>query len=141
MTIEELEETLAGGPGFDLAGITHRRGCPVLRVLCEGRVPRMPAAAKLRYPIPKRNLPPSLIHPDRPGFLQKIETITAPPPLLGRFHQSPFYGIPMHIPELLHALLRRPYVEVVGARLPERSALRLVSKQIALARVPPFAFG
>ncbi len=52
----------------------------------------------------------------------------------------------MHIPEFLHALLRRPYVEVPfvevkEARLPERSVLGLVSKQIALARVPPFALG
>jgi hypothetical protein len=33
----------------------------------------------------------------------------------------------MHIPELLHALLRRPDVEITGARLPE-CALRLILK-------------
>jgi len=47
----------------------------------------------------------------------------------------------MHIPQLFRALLRGPYVEVVEARLPERSAPGLVSKQTALARVPPFALG
>jgi hypothetical protein len=34
----------------------------------------------------------------------------------------------MHIPELFHALLRRAYVEVVGARLPEGSAPGFVFK-------------
>jgi hypothetical protein len=102
----------------------------------------MPAQLRRsRCAIPKRNLRPAFIHAHRPGLVQKIETITAPAPLLGRFHQSTFYRVPMHIPELLHTLLRRPYVEVVGARLPECSALRLVPKQVALARVPPFAFG
>jgi hypothetical protein len=47
----------------------------------------------------------------------------------------------MHISQLLHALLRRPDVEVVGARLPERPSFRLVSKQIPLAQIPRFAFG
>src|SRR5579863_8418031 len=47
----------------------------------------------------------------------------------------------MHVPELLHALLRRPYIEAVVTRLPERPALPLVCKQIALTRVPPFALG
>jgi len=47
----------------------------------------------------------------------------------------------MYIQELLHALLRRPYVEVVEACLPERPALGFVCKQIALARVARFALG
>src|SRR5271167_343535 len=125
----------------DLAGITNKSGCPVLRVLCEGRVPRTLAAAKLRRAIPERNLRPAFVHPHWSGFVQKIETITAPPPLLRCADQASLHRIAMHIPELLHPLLRRPYVEVVGARLPERSALGLVSKQMALPRVPPFALG
>ena len=84
-----------------LADITNTVGAPSLRCL-QGRVPRAPAV-KLRHPIPERNLRPSFIHPHRPGFIQKIETITAPAPLLGRFHQSSFYRIAMHVPEFLHA--------------------------------------
>src|SRR6202035_3443814 len=114
-------------------------GWPVLRVFCEGRVPRTSAAAKLGHSIPERNLRPAFIHAHRPGFVQKIETITTPPPLLRCANQASLHRIAMHIPKLLHALLRRPYVEVVGACLPERSALWVVSKQIALTRVPPLA--
>jgi hypothetical protein len=47
----------------------------------------------------------------------------------------------MHIPQLLYALLCGPNIEVVEARLPESSGLRLVSQQTALLRVAPFAFG
>src|SRR5271169_4216099 len=102
----------------------------------------MPAPARRsRHAIPERNLPPALIHPHRPGFVQQVETITAPSPLLRCADQASLHWIAMHISELLHTLLRRPHVEVVGARLPERSALRLVSKQIALPRVAPFALG
>jgi hypothetical protein len=116
-------------------------GCPVLRVFCEVRVPRTSAAAKLRHSIPERNLRPAFIHTHWPGFVQKIETITTPPPLLRCANQASLHRIAMHIPKFLHTLLRRPYVEVVGARLPERPALRLVSKQAAFAWVPPFALG
>jgi hypothetical protein len=42
----------------------------------KGREPRTPAAAKLRRPIAKGNLSPSLIHPYRSGFVEKIETVT-----------------------------------------------------------------
>jgi hypothetical protein len=48
----------------------------------KGRVPRTSAPAKLRHSIPKRNLGPAFIHAHRSSFAQKIETITAPPPLL-----------------------------------------------------------
>jgi hypothetical protein len=106
----------------------------------KGRVVRMPAPAKLCRPTTERNLPPAFIHAHRPGFVQEIETITAPPPLLRCADQASLHWIAMHIPKLLYALLRSPHVEVVGARLPERSALRLVSKQIGLPRVPPLAF-
>jgi hypothetical protein len=67
----------------------------------KGRVPRT-AAAKLRRTIPKRNLPPSFIHSHRPGFVQKIAAITAPPPLLRCAGRTSLHGIPMHIPKLLH---------------------------------------
>jgi hypothetical protein len=36
---------------------------------------------RLRYPTPKRNLRPSLIHSHRPVLFEQIETITAPSPL------------------------------------------------------------
>jgi hypothetical protein len=105
---------------------------------CEVRVPRTSAAAKLRHSIPERNLRPAFIHTHWPGFVQKIETITTPPPLLRCANQASLHRIAMHIPKFLHTLLRRPYVEVVGARLPERPALRLVSKQAAFAVGPSF---
>ena len=96
----------AGGPGFR---ISISVGAPSFAgFFCEGRVPRRPAAAKLRHPIPERNHGPSLIQPYQPGLFEKIETITAPAPLLGRLHQSALYRVAMHIPEFLHALLRRP---------------------------------
>jgi hypothetical protein len=41
---ENFEEG-AGGPALDLADTTDTAGCPVLRVLCEGRDTQMPAAA------------------------------------------------------------------------------------------------
>jgi hypothetical protein len=47
--------------------------------------------------------------------LQKIETITAPTPLLGRLDQSALHRIAMHVPQLLHALPGREYVKVVKA--------------------------
>src|SRR5271163_1544747 len=67
---------------FDLAGLTNTSGCPVLRVFCEGRVPRRSAAAELGHSIAERNLRPLLVHAHRSGFVQEIETITAPGPLL-----------------------------------------------------------
>jgi hypothetical protein len=57
-------------------------GAPSFAVFCEGRVLRTPAAAKLGHSIPERNPRPAFIHAHRPGFVQKIETITAPRPLL-----------------------------------------------------------
>ena len=76
----------------------------------KGRVPRTPTAAKLRHPIPKRNLPPALIHAHRPGFVQKIETVAAPPPLLGCVDQPSLHRIAMHIPEhhRLHPIKSTP---------------------------------
>jgi hypothetical protein len=75
-----------------------------------------------RRTIAKRNLGPAFIHSDRPGFVQKVKTITAPPPLFGCADQAPLDRIAMHIPQFLHALLRGPHVEVVEAGLPERRA-------------------
>jgi hypothetical protein len=42
---------------LNVTGITTTVGAPFLRVLCEGAGTTTPAAAKLRHPIPKRNLP------------------------------------------------------------------------------------
>src|SRR5208283_898309 len=95
----------------------------------------------LRRPIPKRNLRPALVHAHRPGLIQQIETIAAPAPLLGRLHQSSLHRITMHISQFLHLLLGGRYVEVVEAGLPKCSARGLVSEQIALAGVAPFALG
>ncbi len=44
----------------------------------------------------------------------------------------------MHISQLLHALLRRPNIEIVKSRLPERP-LRLVLEQIPLSRITPLS--
>jgi hypothetical protein len=35
----DFSSTRTGGPAFDLAGATYKVGCPVLRVVCEGREP------------------------------------------------------------------------------------------------------
>jgi len=40
----------------------------------------------------------------------------------------------MHVPQLLYPLLRRPNIEIVEARLPERSP-RFLPEQLALARI------
>jgi len=40
---------MAGGPGFDLAGITNTVGAPFLRVFCEGRESGMPAPRGLDH--------------------------------------------------------------------------------------------
>jgi hypothetical protein len=130
----------AGGPGFDFAGVTNKVGAPSFAFLAKGGYTNVRSCEAMPHgPGTKSS---SSLHSRPPARLRsKIETVTAPPPLLRCADQASLHRIAMHIPELLHALLRRPYAEVVGARLPERSALRLVSKQIALARVPPFAFG
>jgi hypothetical protein len=79
---ETCRSRKAGGPAFDFQHPRHS-GCPVLRVLCEGRESGMPApVSPSRRAIPKRNLRPAFIHSHRPGFVQKIETIAAPTPFL-----------------------------------------------------------
>jgi hypothetical protein len=40
------------------------------------------SGAELGHSMAERNLRPALVHAHRPRFVQKIETITAPPPLL-----------------------------------------------------------
>src|SRR5271170_5788168 len=114
------------------AGITYAVGAPS----------RRPAARRfLGRAIPKRNLRPALVHSHRSGFVQEIEAITAPAPILWHTHRSPLHRIAMHIPQLLYALLRRPYIEVVETGLPEYSSLGPHFKQITLARVPSPALG
>src|SRR5579863_6487548 len=95
----------------------------------------MPAAAKLRNPIAKRNLGPSLIHANRARFFEKVEAVTAPAPLLRRLHQSAFHRIAVHVSQLLDPLPRCPNVEVVEARLPECSPRSRALEQVALAWV------
>ena len=73
---------------------------------------------------PKRNLPPTLIHPHLPSLVEKIEAITAPPPILRRHDQTALHPITVHIPQFLHPLLLRPNIEVIEAGLPERRTHR-----------------
>src|SRR5271170_1769994 len=137
------EEYAAGGPRFRSADISNRIGCPVPSRFCaKGRESRRPAARWfLGRAIPKRNPRPALVHSHRSGFVQEIESITAPAPLLRHSRQSSLHRIAMHIAELLYALLRRPYVEIVETGLPEYSSLGPHFKQITLARVPSPALG
>ena len=131
----------AGGPAFEFRWHHQHSGCPVLRVLCEGREPETLAQVRLRRRRLKRNPRPAFIHSHWSGLVQEIETITAPPPILRRTHQSALYRIPMHVPQFFDPLLRRPHVEVVETRLPERRARESVSEQPALAWVRPFLLG
>ena len=110
-------------------------------VCAKGRVPRTPAAERLRHPFVKRNLRPTLVDSHGPNLTEKIEAVTAPAPLFRRFDQPSLHRIAMHIPQLLEALPRRPDIKVVEARLPECAPKRLVPKQFALARIAPFALG
>jgi hypothetical protein len=74
---------------FDLAVVTEKwvpRPC----VLCKGGNSRcLRKMGQSRYTPPKRDFRPALIHTHRSGFVQKIETITAPTPFLGRANQAP----------------------------------------------------
>ncbi len=45
----------------------------------------------------------------------------------------------MHVPQLLHSLLRSPNVEVIETCLPERSLCRFLREQVALPRVASFS--
>src|SRR5438034_2604935 len=128
----------AGGPAFEFRWHHQHSGCPVLRVLCEGREPETLAQVRLRRRRLKRNPRPAFIHSHWSGLVQEIETITAPPPLLRQVHQTALHRIPVHIPQFLHALFRRPNIEVVETSLPERPARRSVSKQRARAWVGRF---
>ncbi len=114
-------EPITGGVArvFDLADTTNTVGAPLFAFFAKGGNYECLRQRSLRRQTPKRNLPPPHIHSHGTGLVQQIEPITAPPPLLGRAHQSPLHRIPMHVPQLLHPLLRRPHVKVVEARLPE----------------------
>jgi hypothetical protein len=64
----------------------------------------MPAPlGRSRRVIGEGNLPPTFIHTHRSGFVQKIKTITAPTPLLGRTHQAPLHRIAVHIPNRVNS--------------------------------------
>jgi hypothetical protein len=43
VSLDNADTVIEGGPRFDLTGITNTVGCPVLRVLGEGRESEMPA--------------------------------------------------------------------------------------------------
>src|ERR1700722_3352734 len=116
-------------------------GAPSLRVLCEGAGTTMPAVTLLCDSIPKRNPRPAPIDSPRPSLSQKIETITAPAPLLRSFHQSAFHWVAMDVPQFLHTLLRGPHIKVIETSLPERAPTHLVCEQAALAQVASFAPG
>ena len=72
-----------------------------------------------RHPIAKRNLSPTRSDLHRPSFVEPVETIGAPAPLLRRFHQPALHRIAMHVSQLFHALLRGPDIEVIETSLPD----------------------
>src|ERR1700683_2599257 len=57
-----------------------------------------------------------------------------PLPIFRTCHQAPRHWVAMYVAEFLGALLRRPYVEVVVPRLPER-ALALPHRNRQLKRL------
>jgi hypothetical protein len=59
-----------------------------------------------------------LIGSHRAFFAESIVAIAAPRPLFWFLRQPSGYGIAVHVAQLLDALARRPYVEVVEAALP-----------------------
>ena len=104
---------------FDPAGVCDEWGAPSFAFCAKGGYHERMQWRSLGRSISKRDLGPALVHPHRANLFQKVETITAPAPLFRRFHESPFHRIAMHVPQLFHALLRGPHVEVVEAGLPE----------------------
>jgi hypothetical protein len=103
----------AGGPGFVLlASATQWVPRPSRSSLRRAGTTKA-AGAKLRNPIPERNHGPSLIHAYQPGLFAKIETITASAPCSGVSTSPRFTGLRCVYPEFLHALLGRPYIEVM----------------------------
>src|SRR5438105_447160 len=120
--LTSMRNPKAGGPAFEFRWNHHPSGCPVLRVLCEGREPGTLARVRFRHRRLTRNLRPAFIYSHGRGFVEEIETITAPLPLLRQVHQTALHRIPVHIPQFLDALGRRPNIEVVETRLPERRA-------------------
>jgi hypothetical protein len=60
----------------------------------------------------EKNLSPAFIDPHKAGFVQEIETVTAPAPLLGQIDESALHRIAMRIPQFFDALLRCPHVEM-----------------------------
>lgn len=53
--------------------------------------------------------------------------------------RPPLHWIPMHVPQLLHPLLRRPYVKVVKSRLPERPPQPFLPEDDAAAGLSAFS--
>jgi hypothetical protein len=78
---------------FGFADTINTVGAPSFAVFAKGGCHER---LKLGHSIPKRNLRPTFIHAHRPGFVQKIETITAPRPLLRRADQASLHWIAMH---------------------------------------------
>jgi hypothetical protein len=88
----------------------------------------------------ERNLSPSDIYPHWPRFLMKVEAVTAPLPLFGGLHQSPFDRIALHVSQLLHAFACRKNIKVVESRLPKSPMREIRRKQTELAAgCPPLA--
>lgn len=81
----------------------------------------------------ERDLSPAHIDFHGTRLVEEIVAITAPWPLFGRLHQSTFYGVAMHVAQLLDPLFRAPYVEVIKARLPKRPPV--LGKKSALTGV------
>src|SRR6266478_4330432 len=90
---------------------------------------------------PKRNLPPTLVHPHWPRLVEKVEAITAPAPILRCRRQTSLHRIAVQIAQFLHPLLLCPNIEIMEASLPERRARGHLVKQLDPARITCFRFG
>src|ERR1035437_5441011 len=99
-------------------------GCPILVAVLwrqGGALPMNPDAQWQAHPFapPRRPFRFDLNDPFQPvGVMAEA----APRPILRFVYQSALHGVSVHVGQLLHALLLRPYVEVVVARLPKRSS-------------------
>src|SRR4051812_19437512 len=59
------------------------------------------------------------------GLSEGVMTEAAPAPLRGFFDQTTLHRIAVHVAQFLDALLRRPYIEVIEAGLPESFGWRV----------------
>src|SRR6266704_1664492 len=75
--LTSMRNPKAGGPAFEFRCHHQHSGCPVLRVLCEGREPETLAQVRIRCRRLKRNLRPAFIHSHGPGLKGLLEPTLA----------------------------------------------------------------